>query len=184
MFCRLEDDGASCRECREGGTRRDGDGEVPRRGNNGERAGHECRTVNLVELFGEARVIAGKVACFRNFGVCLVDGFAGFRHGYLNEVAAVFFEQVSGAAKNFGAFRGGNFPPLGPAADCFGNGCIEISGCSDCRRFDEVGANVTLLCRCDDAKTPFAYRFDSGIGVGGVLERGPLDGTTVRRTVG
>lgn len=85
---RLDDDGGPCGERPEDRAERDRDGEVPRRGDDGETLRGEGRPGDLVEVSGPLGVVRREVDGLAHLGVGLADGLAGLVDHRGDEVRA------------------------------------------------------------------------------------------------
>ncbi len=91
---RLEDDGRASGEGGQRRSRRDGDREVPGRGDQRDRGGHEPGARDLVELGRQLGVVVREVDGLGHLGVGLIDGLAAFGHHDLDQVCPTRFEDV------------------------------------------------------------------------------------------
>ena len=134
----LEDHARPRGEGREDAARRDGDREVPRRGDEGRGHGPVDRAAQLVEPFRQFRVVEREVDGLGDLDVALVERLAGLAAGDLHEFGAVVLQRLGDGPEDRGPLPARTGRPRGRGG---GHGIDEVPRLllrGDHVRLDEV----------------------------------------------
>ena len=167
---RLHDHRTAGDQRRQGAPGGDRDREVPRRGDQRQRARAEDHALLPVEPFSLLRVVQREIDRLADLGVALLEGLAGLGGHHLEQLGAVPREHPGHAAQDHGALLHAQRPPGALGREGGGDRLLHTAQVLHARRLGLFDPQLGAADAAGDQIGPLLVRRRGHVGVRGVAE--------------